>query len=91
MVYNIKERNVRYITSKKGIPVMCPVTSKTFWLQENSGRHTGSCEKRLSAPNEMLYYNAAKTGEPDQSVNKPMFFKWPWRTMENYTTRTRTR
>jgi hypothetical protein len=31
----------------------------------------------------MLYYNAAKTGEPDQSVNKPMFFKWPWRTMEN--------
>jgi hypothetical protein len=31
----------------------------------------------------MLYYNAVKTGEPDQSVNKPMFYKWPWRTMEN--------
>jgi hypothetical protein len=26
----------------------------------HSGRHTGSCEKRLSFPNEMLYYNAAK-------------------------------
>jgi hypothetical protein len=39
---------------------MCPVTSKTLWLQENSVRHTGSCEKRLSAPNEMLYYNAVK-------------------------------
>jgi hypothetical protein len=40
---------------------MCPVTSKHFGYRKKfRAAYTGSCEKRISAPNEILYYNAAK-------------------------------